>query len=265
MDRRSPTLNASPLTVPLWLRLLRQIVQEARPSIRDAVVATLTAAFALLLQIYQGDLSWSLSTQNAVRAQFPIVAFFAVFFVLHVGKAAQCALREIQAESQIHFNPYPSLVLPNDEVILIKKCNASRERIKLIGMVAVFIVISGGACMISWHIAYWSPHVTETAGVPKGDSLSKNTASYDTPLVSTNERLPRSPLTSKPPKERVRRTPVPSYKSSPERSLYEYKSDSSNAETAIEKLHMAPPASFNEALKRLHTPIESRSAENKNY
>ena len=87
--------------------------------------------------------------------------------------------------------------------------------------------------------------------------------SYEIRLVSRNEPLPRNPVASKTAKPIVHRTEAPSYKRSPA-NRFEDKSDSANIERAIENLHMPPPASFNDALKRLHTPInESRSIADK--
>ena len=118
---------------------------------RDAGVAALTALFALFLKIFKGHLTWGVSKQNALEAQFPIVAVVAVFFAFHVIKATRSLIKDVRAESEIAYNPFPSLVLPSSETITVmKKNDVLGYRIRIIAMACVITLALAALSVLSW-------------------------------------------------------------------------------------------------------------------
>lgn len=181
--------------IPLWLRFLRLFRKEARPSMRDALLAVVVLAAALVYKVAYQQLTWKLTVSNLLEAQFPIVAAAVVFFVVHVVKTGYLLIKEVRAESgEIEYDPYPSLVL-SEKIRATKKNEPPHYfRLRVLSFAAIFIVSLCALGVLSWKLNALVSVLSPQSNVSNANTMMPTPTPITSPPTPTPTNIISTPV-----------------------------------------------------------------------
>lgn len=188
-------------SAPLWLRFVRLLRREARPSVREAIVTGLVLFFGLVYKISGGQLTTSLSLKNVLEAQFPLVAAAMVFFTIHAIKAARTLYQEVDSEQgEVEVDAYPSLILP-ERITRKQRKETPYFRVKIISFALISVVIFCVVGVLSWKanaLVFGFGHQRLESSLPTGPTPEPTTSPHNSVLTSHGTPSPTPSLSPSP-------------------------------------------------------------------